>query len=332
MKRKDRIKKKYLDFIKKSPIKQEEPETTTNKQESNSFYYKHYKILTIIPFIVLLLAITLIAIQTVTTGDFIKKGITLEGGISVQVPGNTINADQVKEQMRQAFPDIEIITRTLESQGQQTGITVESSILPEDAVKTEAFKNKISEITGVDEKEMSIQTVGSALGDAFFRQTMVAILIAFIFMGLVIFIYFKTLVPSAAVILSALSDIVITVGILNIMEYKIGTAGIAALLMLIGYSVDTDILLTTRVLKTTEGTVYSRIINALKTGMTMTLTTLVAVIVTYFVAQSEVLKEIMLIIIIGLLADIMNTWLQNTGILRYYMEKKQKKEAQNEQA
>lgn len=332
MKRKDRIKKKYLDFSKKSLTKQSEPENKPDKQESNSFYYKHYKPLIIVPFVVLLIAIVLILIQTATTGNFINKGITLQGGISVQVPGSTLNADEIRDQMRQSFPNNEVIIRTLESQGEQSGITIESNILPDNVEQTEAFKQRITEITGVNEREMSIQTIGSALGDAFFKQTMVAVIIAFIFMGLVVFLYFKTLIPSAAVILSAFSDIIVTIAILNIMEYKIGTAGIAALLMLIGYSVDTDILLTTRVLKSTEGTVYQRMINSMKTGMTMTITTLVAVTITYFVAQSEVLKEIMLIIIIGLIVDIFNTWLQNAGILRYYMEKKQEKEAQNGEA
>ena len=71
---------------------------------------------------------------------------------------------------------------------------------------------------------------------------------------------------------------------------------------------------------------YERIINAMKTGMTMTVTTLAALSVTYFVAESAVLKEIMVIIIIGLLIDVVNTWLQNASILRYYLERKVKKE------
>ena len=68
-------------------------------------------------------------------------------------------------------------------------------------------------------------------------------------MGLVVFIYFRTLVPSLAVILAAFSDIVVTLAIFNLTGEKLSTAGVAAFLMLIGYSVDTDILLNTRVLK-----------------------------------------------------------------------------------
>lgn len=324
MKRRDRIQKKFGDK-RFRPINQfsqvQEP-----KKESKSFYYRNYKTLLLIPFMILLAAIILLVVQTVQTGEFVNKGITLKGGISVQLPSKTLDSALIKQQMEQRFPDIEIVTRTLGEAGSQKGIMLEANILPSETELSEAFKGNITELTGVTEKDMSIQTIGASLGESFFKQTMVAVLIAFIFMGLIVFLYFRTLVPSAAVILSAFSDIIVTVAVLNILNFKIGTAGIAALLMLIGYSVDTDILLTTRVLKNKEGTVYERIINAMKTGMTMTVTTLAAITVTYFVAESEVLKEIMVIIIIGLLIDVINTWLQNASILRYYLERKAKKE------
>ena len=92
--------------------------------------------------------------------------------------------------------------------------------------------------------------------------------------------------------------------------------------MLIGYSVDTDILLSTRVLKRTEGTVFERILGAMRTGLIMSGTTITAFIVVLLFTQSEVLKQIMLILLIGLLVDLINTWLQNAGIIRWYAEKK----------
>lgn len=80
---------------------------------------------------------------------------------------------------------------------------------------------------------------------------------------------------------SALSDIVVTVAVINILGIKMGTAGIAALLMLIGYSIDTDIMLTTKVLKRKDTSIHKAVRKAFKTGMTMTLTTIAAVTVAY---------------------------------------------------
>ena len=144
-------------------------------------------------------------------------------------------------------------------------------------------------------------------------------------MGIVVLIYFRTFIPSIAIILAAFSDMVFALAVINLMDVRIGTAGIAAFLMLIGYSVDTDILLSVRVLKRKEGTVMDRIMSSIKTGMTETLTAIVAVTVAMFVTQSEVIRQIMLILLIGLIADIFNTWIQNVGLLRIYVERKAKK-------
>jgi hypothetical protein len=57
----------------------------------------------------------------------------------------------------------------------------------------------------------------------------------------------------------------------------------------------------------------------------MTSTTLLAVIIGLIVSQSQTIREIMIIMLIGLIFDIINTWLQNTAILRYYLERKRAK-------
>src|SRR3990167_918056 len=126
-----------------------------------------------------------------------------------------------------------------------------------------------------------------------------------------LWMYLKTSIPSIAVILAAFSDIVVTIAIVNLLGIKISTAGIAAFLMLIGYSVDTDILLSTRVLKRKSGTVLDGVYSAVKPGLTMTFTTIVAVTVGLIFSKSEVLSQIMLIILIGLIVDLVNTWIQN---------------------
>ena len=77
-------------------------------------------------------------------------------------------------------------------------------------------------------------------------------------MGIVVFITFRKLIPSLAVIFSAILDLVGTLAIISLLDFKLSTAGIAAFLMVVGYSIDTDILLTTRLLKGKMGTVYER--------------------------------------------------------------------------
>lgn len=288
-----------------------------------NIYDRHYKKLFVIPILILLLAIAQIAFQFSTTGDFVNKGVSLKGGSTITIAKDTIDPLELQDYLNQEFPGAEISVRSLTEAGSQTAIAVDSGAQDEKeiAVVLNAVKEKIE----LNQDDYTVEIVGASLGSSFFRQTVIAIFIAFILMGIVVFIYFRTLAPSLAVILAAFSDIVVTIAVFNLTGMKLSTAGIAAFLMLIGYSVDTDILLSSRVLKRKQGTVFDRILNAMKTGLTMTFTTLTAVILALFFAQSPVIKQIMVILLIGLLIDLINTWLQNTAILRYYLEKKNKK-------
>ena len=231
----------------------------------------------------------------------------------------------LEDELKQELSPSDVNIRLLKSTGRQIGILMESDILDIQPEQLESILGIISQKLGKEltNNDYSLETMGSSLGRSFFIQTMQALVLAFIFMGLVVFFYFRTFVPSMAVILSAVSDILVTVAIINLLGIKMGTASIAALLMLIGYSIDTDIMLTTKVLKR-KIPLNKAVSSAFKTGMTMTLTTIAAIIVALIFTQSEIIKQIMTILLIGLAIDIINTWMQNSGLLLWYVEKKQK--------
>jgi preprotein translocase subunit SecF len=92
--------------------------------------------------------------------------------------------------------------------------------------------------------------------------------------------------------------------------------------MLIGYSVDTDILLTTRLLKR-KSSVNKELHEAFKTGTTMTLTSIIAVATALIVVYSfsTILNQIFIVLLIGLGFDLVNTWLSNASIIKWYVEK-----------
>ena len=137
-----------------------------------------------------------------------------------------------------------------------------------------------------------------------------------------IVIYTIFSIPSIAVVLSAFSDIVMTLAVVDLLGIHLSSAGVIAFLMLIGYSVDTDILLTTRVLKRTEDPLQERLRSSLKTGLTMTLTSIVAIGVAFLViySLSDVLRQILGILLIGLGFDIINTWFANAGLLTWFVK------------
>lgn len=301
--------------------KETEEKKPNLKEKIKEFYRTKYMKLLIIPFVLLFIALILIGVQYATTGDFINKGISLKGGITITIPTEKeINQELLKQTLIEEFPDYEVNIRILSASGIQTGIIIESDITREGG--TDKFIDLLEDELKIKKKEFTIEEVGSQLGQTFFKEISISLLLAFIFMGIVVFAFFRNPAISGAVILSAFSDIMVTVAILNIIGFKIGTAGIAALLMLISYSVDTDILLSTRVTKRKQGTVFDAVLSSMRTGMTMTLTTLTVVTIALIFAKSLVLREIMFIVLIGLLVDIVNTWIQNAGLIRWYYKKK----------
>lgn len=308
----------------KTPGEKEEPEeqvVETKKRKRNSiqaFYEDYYKQLLIIPFLMLIVSMVVIGFQIAETGDFVDKDVTLQGGLTINIlTTQELSTEQLETQLLQQFPQSDIRVRSITDLGQQTGLIVEASDVTRDEI-TDFLAGIINNF----EENHSVESIGPALGESFFQQTMLAIIVAFLFMSLVVFYYFRTLVPSLAVVLAAFSDMVVTIAVLNIMDIRLSTAGIAALLMLIGYSVDTDILLSTRVLKRKEGSLMERMYSAIKTGLTMNITTLTAITVALIFSQSETISQIMTILLIGLIVDIINTWIQNVGILRMYVEGK----------
>ncbi len=293
-------------------------ESTKPKERFKFNYDKYYKILLLIPVIILIISVIYLGVFYSKNGDFIYKDVSLSGGTSITINGE-IDQNQL-ESLKEKFPDVSFTKLEDIASRKEIALVVESSASPEE------LKAEIEDLLGysLNEENSSTEFTGAALSQNFYRQLVTALIISFILMSVVIFILFKTFVPSVAVIFAVFADVMIPLAIVDIFEIKISAAGIAAFLMLIGYSVDTDILLTSRAIKSKEGALNTRIFRAFKTGLFMTLTALAAVLPAFFIVTGlpDSFRQIFLILSIGLCADILNTWLTNAGIIKWYCEKK----------
>jgi len=348
----------------KKPEEKEKKQRKPIKQAIKELYFDKYKKLLIIPFTILIIALILISIQIATTGDFIKRDVSLKGGLTITIPTDKeISITSLEDYLNNKFSDEDISVRSLKSAGKQIGITIEASNTNSSNI-IDALEQELGTL-GKD--DYSVEFMGSSLGSSFFKEVLKAIYISFLFMGIVVFwyfghdlkikilstaltiiaaalmffgtpslikdiiayiigviiiiIYLKNSIPSFMVIFNVFSDLIVSLAIINLMNMKLSTAGIAAFLMIIGYSVDTNILLSTKLIKRKEGSIPDRIIDAMKTGFTMTVTTVAAVVVALIFTQSDVIAQIMTILLVGLLVDTLYTWIQNVGILRLYLEK-----------
>ena len=287
-------------------------------QKIENWYNKNYKKLLVLPLLMMIFSFGYLVYFYQTNNDFIYKDISLTGGTSATLTGN-IDAEKLVNELSDKLEDIN--TREIYDL-----LTHErKALLIETKSNIETTKQVLEEYMGyeLNSDNSSFEFTGSTLSTNFYKQLLIAILIAFIFMALVVFIIFRTFVPSSAVIISAFADILMTLVLADILQIKMSTAGIVAFLMLIGYSVDTDILLTTRVLKRKDGTINQRIFGAFKTGITMTMTSILTMALALIIVMSFsiVLTQIFTVLLIGLGFDLINTWITNVSILKWYAEK-----------
>jgi preprotein translocase subunit SecF len=330
-------------------------------------YDKNYKKLLIIPAVVLALSLIYLTVFYVQNDDIIYKDVSLTGGSTITI-STDISQQDLEAALAESFNDFSI-TAVSGNSGNQLEL-----IITVGEEHTEALELALETFLGYEltSENSSIETTSAALSADFYKQLIVAILLAFFWMAAVVFlifakgkkvktwvivlnvflgffmgnfflsinailsaiiflalaallvyIYIKNSVPAFAVMLSAFADIVMTLAVVDLLGIKLSTAGIVAFLMLIGYSVDTDILLTTRLLKKKES-INSALLGAFKTGTTMTITSIIAIITALIVVYSfaSVLNQIFTILLIGLAFDLFNTWITNASIIKWYVENK----------
>jgi len=266
------------------------------------------KQLVIIPIAILAVALILIALNMATTGMPVTPGIDFSGGTAV-----TLITTDTKEQITSYFADYPLI----EVSDMGNGKFLKFGLM--DDTKYKALTSFINQ----KYPDARIDQIGETFGKSLQSQAVLALIFSFIGMSIVVFLSFRTFVPSGAVVLSAFADMVMTAATMNIVGIPLSLGTLAALLMLIGYSVDSDILLTNRVLKR-QGKLNDKLTGAFHTGIIMTSTTLAAAaamfVVSWFGAV-QILMDISAVLLIGLIFDVMNTWLTNVGILKWYVLK-----------
>ncbi len=291
------------------------------KEKFAAFHDKNYKLLLIIPAVLLIFGFIYMGFFYSQHHDFIQKDISLTGGTSIRIDNGNIAPSDLKNAISTKLEDVNIREISDFINQKRIAVIIETKTDDQQLIRT-----VLEDYLGytLDETNSSFEFTGSTLSSGFYQQLLIAILIAFFLMSIVVLIQFRTFVPSIAVIMSAFADIFMTLVVVDLLGIKVSSAGIVAFLMLIGYSVDTDILLTTRAIKRNVGTLNRRIFESFKTGITMTLTSLVAVLAALLIVGSfsSVLSQIFTIMSIGLGFDILNTWLTNVSIIKWYAIKK----------
>ncbi|MFB6135501.1 MAG: protein translocase subunit SecF [Halobacteriaceae archaeon] len=258
-----------------------------------------------VPVALLLAAMLVLGTWTALYGTPASLGIEFTGGTEL-----VVHTQDTAPQIRQTFDRPVSSVRSIQAQPNTYIVTFQST--DDEAIRSHA--------TSAGYEVESLATTSATFGRGAQTTALYGVVVAFVGMSLVVFALFRTFVPSLAVVVSAFGDIAVPVALMNLFGIQLSLGTVAALLMLIGYSVDSDILLTNHVLRRSGG-FYESVARAMRTGVTMTVTSISATAVMAVVSYLfgiPLLPAIGLVLVLGLSTDLLNTYLLNLSLLRWY--------------
>ena len=274
----------------------------------------------LIPIAIIILALISLGVTYLNTGSPVNLGIEFTGGTLVTVPATESKDAVFGEYDKYPLADV-----------REVGSRYMIQFGPMSEEEYRALSQQIVDKYG-DNAE--IRHMGPIYSQELQAQVIKYLPLSFVLMAIVVFIVFRQIFVSLLVVLCALADILTAAASMNLTGIQLSLGTVAALLMLIGYSVDTDILLTMRVLKR-KGATDEKIKGAMGTGLTMASTTLAAIIalilasnILHLVLPSfsrmDVIADMSTVLIFGLAADVFNTWVTNAQGLRWYLSRPRK--------
>jgi preprotein translocase subunit SecF len=282
--------------------------------------YPPRKIL-MLPITIAVIAFIILGANFLSTGSPIKLGVDFTGGAVVTVPA--VESQETITQKLAAYPITDF--RRVGSQDMvQFGSMSESDY------------GNLAKLVNSQFKDAGITYMGPIYSQDLLSQALRYIPISFLLMAIVVFVIFRTPLVSGIVVLCAILDISIAAASMSITGVKLSLGTVAALLMLIGYSVDTNILLTKTALTPRQTlTVDETIVSAMTTGLMMTGTTIAAILALFIASnllylvipsftRMDIIADISTVLLFGLFADIFNTWITNAQAIRWYMNRPKK--------
>ncbi len=266
-----------------------------------------------VPLAVLAVALLVLSGSFLLTGSPVPLGMDFAGGAEL-----TVQTTTSEEDIAAAF---DVDPESIQSTQASNQYIVQFAGLDQDAMTDLSDQAQANLEQDGDADIVQSESITSAsFGQQTQQTALLGLGVAFLGMSVLAFLLFRTFVPSIAIVVSAFSDIMIPLAFMAIAGIQLSLGTVAALLMLIGYSVDSDILLNNHILRR-GGDFYEATHRATRTGITMTVTSMMAMLVMGISASLfgvELLASIGIILFVGLAADLMNTYMLNLSLLRWY--------------
>ena len=259
-------------------------------------------------------AVLLIGIVSILGINGIRKGIDFAGGTLLElhfdpavqvedirsqlgsVPVGDAEIDLSKSEIKQFGSENDILIRVSES---GTGTEVADGIM---GVLKAGFAASIEDMEWIRRQEKVGPKIGSELSSAAVRAVLVALALILIYMAW----RFHRFLYGIAAVVALFHDVLITLGLLSLFDIEITLAVVAALLAIVGYSLNDTIVVFDRIRENLhtarrqgfDGTVNQSINECLSRTMITSATTLLAVLV-LMLFGGEVNRDFTITLMIG---------------------------------
>ena len=256
---------------------------------------------------VLVAGITGMGVNIGSLGSWQNYGVDFLGGSLVQVRFESTVTD---EQIRTALGGVRApeVTRS----GQENEYVIRAPI-EEDASITEVAENVESELnaglSGLDFEVVRTELVGAKVGGELQRDALFAILFSFLLTLMYIAMRFELRFGLAAVIATA-HDILITLGFLALFRVEIALPTVAAILTILGYSLNDTIVVFDRIRenmhmkgarKREPIDLVNQSINETLPRTVLTSGTTLAVLCALLILGGAVIRDFTIVLILGVL-------------------------------
>ncbi len=186
-------------------------------------------------------------VQKATNGQGLNFSLEFMGGTSTTVDFNETQTDDVIN--NQIIPDIQTVIG--ETSVQKSTVDGSNQVIFKTRTLTleerTALNTMFETNYGVIEDSITSQSIGSTISGEMRSQSTIAVLVAVLFMLIYIWFRFKDLRFASSAIIALIHDVLIVLALYAIARISVGSAFIACMLTVIGYSVNDTIVVFDRI-------------------------------------------------------------------------------------
>ena len=271
---------------------------TELKPEIN--FNKHFKIFNIISIVLIILSVFFLLFRGLNYGVDFKGGTLIE----LRVQDQTINISSI----RQSFKNMNLGDVNVKKFGNKTDFLIKFEKKDEKNINfINDIKNKLVLDIGNSFSFRRVENVGPKVSSELLKSGVIAILMSLSAMMIYIWLRFEWQFSLGA-IFALIHDVIITLGFFSILYLEINLSIVAAILTIIGYSMNDTVVIFDRVrenLKKYSSKKINEITNlsineTLSRTIITSLTTLLA-LVSIFIFGGEILKGFSFAMILGVI-------------------------------